>query len=197
MNNKIKYYIISLLLFFFASSCVANKHTANQLAGEQLSIMKEVVNNELRSTTFKNIIFYEKQSFCIEYGADSKISMLTGKGAYDSLDAGFVDSCFVGFHSSNGADYVIFTIGVGNWEATSCNELLAVGFIESENNFPPKILLLYSAQSPNFESKPAILLSWNKKSSRYEIEEKTSALLDNATDRTITGLKQILNKIRR
>ena len=179
-----------LSLFFFIDAYGADKFKVKPLIGEQLVATTNAINQELQNTTLQDVSYTEGQSFTITFSNGSSLAMLSGKGKYNNPEGIFVDTCFVGFAPASGSAYLIFTVGIGNWEATSCNDLLAIGFIADEAMEHPKILLLYSAQSPNYESKPAALLSWNKKASHYEVDEKTSALLDNIPERTMSALKK-------
>jgi hypothetical protein len=94
---------------------------------------------------------------------------------------------------ATGTPQFLPTIGYEWTEAVRCDGLEGVGFMASDASAPPRVLLLYSAASPNAASMEPVVLDWDALSRRYVSNEKLSRRLeddDKAT--TIAGMKRQL-----
>jgi hypothetical protein len=114
---------------------------------------------------------------------------------YDSKNPGAESTwnrCGIFFLFGKSPAVFVPTVGYGGMEAEQCGGLKAVGF-SATDAAAPRLLLLYDASSPNADLHQPVILDWNAKSGRYELNEALSNYLEDAAEATsIAGMKKAL-----
>ena len=175
-----------------ANTWAGNDFVVAALNQTDFDVARQAAANKLKSTALEEIGYFQQQSFSLQFTDGAKLSILTGKGSARNAEGIMTNMCFVALVPAAAPADLIFTVGTGSWEAVSCTGVDAVGFLENARSEYPWIALLYSAQSPNAESKPSVILGWNGKAKAYQIDEATSAKADDIPDRSIRGIKSFL-----
>lgn len=101
--------------------------------------------------------------------------------------------CGVFVLPAKGAATFVPTLGYKWTEAMSCDGLDGLGFSAGDGHGPPRVLLLYSAESPNAAVKDPMVLDWNAAAQRYAGNERLSRRLeDDGKALSIAGIKRQL-----
>jgi hypothetical protein len=115
--------------------------------------------------------------------------------SHDAGGDGTSYRCGVFVLPAKGAATFVPTLGYKWTEAMSCDGLDGLGF-SAAGNGPPRVLLLYSAESPNAAVKDPMVLDWDAAAQRYGGNERLSRRLeDDGKAVSIAGIKRLLKQL--
>lgn len=138
----------------------------------------------------------EAQAFLIEGSSFAKLLMVPVRYVWRDKEAvrpTNSDMCGVFLIRSEGARQFVPTVGMGWLDVFNCNSLDAVGFLAGEAGGPPRILLLYSANSPRDIEEEPVVLDWSVSSQSYSWNEKVSQQLATTGNiNSISDMKRLL-----
>lgn len=105
------------------------------------------------------------------------------------------DKCGVFIEYAGNEMQFLPTIGMGWLNVFKCRGLAAVGFVAGAAGMPPRILLLYTADTPqDIDNEPAVL-DWSSSARRYIWNEKISLrLAEDGKANSIAEMKVALKR---
>ena len=191
--------------FFKCVSCLIVLAIAGTVSFAQ-SKVRMLTPNE--SESVKNVVSFSQVHDLVGpvlYDSTQSIQVMLNDSMYFNVipvryesknpeDSGHIFRCAVVVQNQKGAVNLIYTIGYNAYEVIECDKLKAVGMMNAEGEFAPKLLFVYmgSANPRDVEIIPFVL-DWDAASGRYVADEKLSEYLEDAhgTD-TIAGMKRAL-----
>ena len=138
----------------------------------------------------------EAQAFSIEGSGFAKLLMVPVRYAWHDKEPARPtnsDMCGVFLIRSESVRQFIQTVGMGWLDVFNCNSLEAVGFLAGEAGGPPRIILLYSANSPHDIEDEPVVLEWNAASQGYVWNENVSQQLATTGNvNSVSDMKRLL-----
>ncbi len=106
-------------------------------------------------------LLFTDQSFRIIGGRDAG-TLVSGRGTLPAraADANPVTACFVALAPPVGAPQLVTTIGAGDWEAESCNGIMAVGLLPEADGLM-RAVLIYRTTAPHESPVEPVIVSWS------------------------------------
>ena len=126
------------------------------------------------------------QSFRMMQAAHHLATLVTGEATVPgAVNAG----CFLAV-VKDGEVGLISTVGVGDYEAETCIEPLAVGLLSSRA--PVRFGTVFRAASPNAMVLEPIVINWDRSNNTLLIDDAMSTKASQAGAQTIAAMKKLL-----
>lgn len=134
----------------------------------------------------------DAQSFRVLRGKQLKGLFVSGSGQVARDGAAPIHGCFVVAVNTDGRVKVIQTIGTDSWEAESCRGVKAVGLLKPDATGTQRLVLIYDATSPNAATIEPVVLRWDGRLDRAEVDITASDKASQAGSETIADVRKAL-----
>jgi hypothetical protein len=169
----------------------ADAETLRISAAANADAAAKVVRRYAEDNNYVNSDLYDKQLFKLSLGAESIGTLVTGSGVL-TVNGRSNSTCFVALVRSDGKVSLTPTVGVGEWEVESCLSVEAVGAVspQPKTGFG-RIVVIHSAAAGRTETEPTVVLAWNPKDRRLEIDLDASRKAGEVPS-TIAAVRKVL-----
>jgi hypothetical protein len=145
----------------------------------------------------RDAIAFDQQSFRLSEDEAPVGTLVAGRGLAKNEDGRSNAVCFLALVRADGSIDLLRTVGSGDWEAESCITVKAVGLVTDATAFAhPRIAIVYQAASPNTATSEPVVLSWDEKAHRIEIDTAGSKQASLAGAITLKAIRRVLHAAR-
>jgi hypothetical protein len=138
-------------------------------------------------------IAFPDQSYRVTDGATIVGVLVLGRGMVTRSDGNETAACFVGFSKAD-TNVVMRTVGHGEWEAETCVGIRSVGVVADDGRGSrAPIAIMHDAASPNATSVEPVVVSWDRKSQRFELDTALSRRASTAGATTLDAVRNAVN----
>jgi hypothetical protein len=170
----------------------ANAETLKLSAAADSKAAAKAVLAYAAKDNYANAEVYDKQVFQMSLGTEVLGTLVSGSGLL-TTDGRENSTCFVALVKLDSKVALTPTVGVGEWEAESCLSIDAVGLVSPQpvTGFG-RVVVIHSGAAGNTETASAVILAWNSKARRLELDLGASKKAGLAGATTIAAVKKAI-----
>ena len=186
---------VPILLFCLTALSACAQLKTRSMTKDEIAASKALIASSLVPGIAGPLHIEEAQSFYVEGAGFESFSLVPVHYRWREKEASTSSEMCGVFvvHASHALEF-LQTVGMGWLNVFNCDSLEAVGFMDANGGAPPRILVLYTANTPHdIENEPAVL-DWSLSSRKYVWNETLSTRL--AADGKTSSILEIKRQLR-